>query len=181
MIIAEGPDGGGKTTLLEAIARSGTREVHHSGGPPADVEELMHRMADILEKADTHVFDRFPLISEYVYGTITRPIEPRTSYKSLVMRMVSFSARVNPVIVYCRPPLKTLIDYAPLLVAKAHKPESHVENVKQQIVKITDFYDGLIMLLRPIFTILDYDRTQTHRNAGFVQHLLDVERDQCVE
>lgn len=78
VIVLEGPDGGGKTTLARAIAHELGYAVRHEGPPPVDREELFeyyvgrltgHLASTFMEPG--LVLDRFAL-GERVYGAILR-------------------------------------------------------------------------------------------------------------
>jgi hypothetical protein len=72
IIILEGPDGSGKTTLARQLCKEHHLLYRHEGPPPAGIDPLYH-YGRILDAArDTGgVFDRFAL-GERVYGPILR-------------------------------------------------------------------------------------------------------------
>lgn len=102
-IILEGPDDTGKSTLAN--------ELHHRLALP--VIRPHRDWAHWLVAADFYsrlipprgiIFDRFPTISEFVYGPILRPAHPNTpkvggGFDYHVTRSL---ARMNPIIVWCR-------------------------------------------------------------------------------
>lgn len=71
IVVIEGPDGAGKTTLANSLRPS----TYHHEGPPPDVPDLLtYYKAAVLEYAyspGTHVFDRLAM-GELVYGPIAR-------------------------------------------------------------------------------------------------------------
>lgn len=74
MIVLEGPDGAGKTTLARRLQRAYTLPIHHEGVPPSDVS-LLRYYGEIIQryrKTQTAVvFDRLAL-GERVYGPLHR-------------------------------------------------------------------------------------------------------------
>lgn len=72
IIILEGPDGGGKTTLARELAELLRLEYRHEGPPPPNVNVLHHygRLLDDARSKDV-VFDRLAL-GERIYGPLLR-------------------------------------------------------------------------------------------------------------
>lgn len=75
IVIIEGPDGAGKTTLAEHLSKRYWLSYHHEGPPPPGIEPLYH-YAKLLDNArhprgSGVVFDRFAL-GERVYGPVLR-------------------------------------------------------------------------------------------------------------
>lgn len=72
IIILEGPDGSGKTTLAKQLQARYSLKYHHEGPPPTDIKALDHYGA-VLDnlRQENVVIDRFAL-GERVYGPILR-------------------------------------------------------------------------------------------------------------
>lgn len=91
MIIVEGPDGGGKTTLIERILAQYPRTLQlHArasegvSGPVPDLYEWALKDLNTWGQQPLSVYDRHPLISEYIYGPIVRGVmDPRFHTTSL--------------------------------------------------------------------------------------------------
>lgn len=112
MIILEGPDGGGKTTLLEQLsAHYTTIQVNErastsgaQGGPVADLYEWAHRDVHSWRDADLRFYDRHPFVSEYIYGPAVRGhVDPRF-FTTPLRRRVQHRA----LLVLCLPPLEAV-------------------------------------------------------------------------
>lgn len=113
MLILEGPDGGGKTTLA--------REIHDWFDipiAPRVVGQDTSAMTNLVDWVDTNLeeglqwqlFDRHRLISEPIYGTIVRNEMHAKEFLDtqwLTSRMQSFYD-IAPIIIYCLPPLEVV-------------------------------------------------------------------------
>lgn len=73
MVIIEGPDRAGKTTLARFIEAKLGYQYHHEG-PPINKSALQHYAELLLTKPDRTVFDRLHL-GETVYGPIMRGVD----------------------------------------------------------------------------------------------------------
>jgi len=108
MIIVEGPDGAGKTTLINAMKEAWGIEV-----APRVVSKDTEALVDLQQWVDENleagfqnmIFDRHRLISETIYGPILR-FEQEPGFNKmewLAPRMKRFY-ELKPVIIYCLPP-----------------------------------------------------------------------------
>lgn len=106
MIILEGMDNTGKTTLGNFLSQKTNLELIHSPGAHQIGEQVYKWMSDCFDrdiKGRSIIYDRFPLISEEVYGKVLRggnlfesSPEGRFSYTLL--------QDIDPLIIYCEPP-----------------------------------------------------------------------------
>lgn len=113
MIVVEGPDGAGKSTLIQAI-------VERFGFPIAprvvskDAEAMVDLKAwtesNVSQGFHTRVYDRHRLISEPIYGSILRSrFEPGFSSVVWLNAMYTqFYMRCAPILIYCIPPYDTV-------------------------------------------------------------------------
>lgn len=119
MIIVEGPDGGGKTTLVRELSREFGLKIHPKGervegpdGPPKQDErervwEAVGQM--VTGNRPVEIYDRL-FYSELVYGPIWRGKIELTEDE---IRMVQQTLRVFKVpVIFCLPPLGQCIDNA---------------------------------------------------------------------
>lgn len=103
MIILEGPDNSGKTTLAKKLSEVVGWPLEHSGGPTT-AQDRHRRMQWVFEQENI-ILDRVPCISEPVYGTVCRGtncFEGTTYLTKLIKR--------NPLIIYCRPPTSIIVN-----------------------------------------------------------------------
>jgi hypothetical protein len=112
VIIVEGPDGGGKTTLIRQMQDRYGLEV-----APRVVSKETTAMVDLKQWVEDNLsegpqwklFDRHRLISEPVYGPILRQyIED--GFDSMVWMMLQMRRfyEIEPLVVYCMPPLNVV-------------------------------------------------------------------------
>jgi len=151
VIILEGPDGSGKSTLGHLLRRTTQLEIIHAGGPPLSVSEVFQRARDHSKHYGKGILDRCVPISEFVYGPI-RDAEPLVD-KQVLFAMIDKLAKDGWILIYCRPSDATIIKYAKTKLeesarAKAHKPEDHTRKVKERIQTIIDRYDYIIEVCR---------------------------------
>lgn len=78
-LIVEGPDGGGKTRLVEALLAKfpdwgkGSKASTSMGGPVPNLAAWVNNEFKVMDAATTClVYDRHPVISEPIYGRIVR-------------------------------------------------------------------------------------------------------------
>lgn len=111
LIVLEGPDGAGKTTLARALSKAlGARIIHHGPYPGLDGVELARKYLDsmcpALGGADV-IFDR-SWLSEPIYAEVYRTQPSRISPEARrMLTRVALSAGV--VVVKCLPPLKSCL------------------------------------------------------------------------
>lgn len=106
MLIIEGPDGAGKTTLIKGLSDAldipiAQRVVSKDAEAMTDLQRWVDRNLEL--GFQRTLFDRHRLISEPIYGPAMHRSAPGfTDITWLGPRMNAF-ARINPVIVYCLP------------------------------------------------------------------------------
>jgi hypothetical protein len=157
MLIIEGPDGSGKTTLAIFLHTLTRLPVHHAGGPPRDKQEFLDRV-DYIKNNKGGIFDRFPPISEYVYGGLrSNPLFSDSELLDLQRSVEKW------IIVYCRPPLLVIKGNALAQSAeRPHKNSNHLEMIKANILWIVEQYDAVFKHLESEGDqlIIRYDYTQ---------------------
>lgn len=154
MIVLEGPDGGGKSTLAEKIKEyMGWREVIHDGGPPKSLEEVMERLHRVAVGRRAAVYDRVTLLCEQIYGPIVR----RTRYmegekqKQLVQVFLSH----KPLIIYCRPPTEHLLDTE--MAKKTYKNDAFMNSLRGHRGEIIRAYDELMCQVSRYAVVMTYN------------------------
>lgn len=110
ILIVEGMDGTGKSTLINRLSNDLDIPVHErfsksgpDGGPVTDLWNRTYEDVMTMPAQPLSLYDRHPLISNYVYSPITRrTLEPgfTSSRANRLVRTLSFTALV----VWCAPP-----------------------------------------------------------------------------
>lgn len=149
-VIIEGPDGSGKSTLIERLVELSGYPSRHKGGPPKSYEEARERMRVLFEEDYGKICDRCVVISEPIYGEILRGRSWVTSmdFKRGVERLI----KDNWGIVYC------CAENDPVPDHKDWKPAEHMSAVQAKLPAIRQMYRNVfneILLMGK--TILIYD------------------------
>lgn len=133
MIIIEGHDNSGKSTLAKLIADEFGCPIQESEGPPKYPGELNDR---ILRYTNTNkkntVYVRHPCVSEPIYGTYCRPDQPSPIMPELIE---SFYAQRH-IFVYCDPLDRGLTEHN----IKAGEDPTHLSAVQRQYALILGAY-----------------------------------------
>ena len=142
MIIIEGPDNSGKSTLCNQLSKHFQIEVIHSGGPGKDFEEIIHRTDSFISAhKQICIRDRFPAISDKVYASILR--DGQTVFTDPVYKKyMEILIGMHPVIILCWP------EYGTMMNLKTHQrglfdDDELWEGVKANQEKIIEMYDNL--------------------------------------
>lgn len=157
MIIFEGPDGAGKSTLISEV-------IHHwHGSPPNnyDVQVVhspgplpkglyLHALKILKEAKPVCILDRFPYFSEAVYGKILErhPLMTVSEFVALRERLL----KIRPLVIYCRPPLTML--------HITHKAREQMKGVDENFDVLVKEYDRQFAYWIRDFRIATYDFTQ---------------------
>ena len=140
MIIVEGPDGAGKTTLIQKLQYDfpsltiRPRFCTSTGGPIEELSLAVYRdyTRGIQEGSRFVLYDRHPIISEYIYGhdIPERHVDPAFLDRGMAImagRIIDLA-----LVVWCRPPLE---------VIKANlDPDHEMPGVDTNIDKIYESY-----------------------------------------
>lgn len=148
MIVVEGPDNSGKSTLIEQLINDFNLKKISSDrhGPPINEEDNANRVKTVLIKAIKHrrnnvIVDRFSLIGEEIYGPILRHKNLWTiAYKEKIKFMRCFKS-LNPFIIYCRPPDSFIMDLSKHIIKDYDSP-SHIKNIEENQKLIIKAYDN---------------------------------------
>lgn len=114
MILLEGPDGSGKSTLVtELLQRFPQLTVHPKFVPSSGVgdrteiyDKVCEDTAHFIERP-IQIYDRHPMISEYVYGPVVRNHLPQ-EWQSPSARLMRGIIANHALVVWCLPGLETV-------------------------------------------------------------------------
>jgi thymidylate kinase len=155
MLIIEGPDNAGKSTLIEKLKEEFHLKSFHAGGPPKNQSDIDKRKIDAHQNClEKIIQDRNYFISDIVYGGVLRK-EP--VYDNLVSLLKMLTTK--PMVIYCRPPLDHLLGMKNHKV-KDHETEEHVASVKENQLLLVHHYDELMKIVALHTPFIQYDFTQ---------------------
>lgn len=113
MIIVEGPDGAGKTTLINSIRQEypdlelAPRVVSKDAESMVDLQQWVEE--NLRQGFQYKLFDRHRLISEFIYGPILRKHSaPGFTDMGWVSESLYKFYKIEPLIIYCLPPLEVI-------------------------------------------------------------------------
>lgn len=162
LILVEGPDGAGKTTLVDRLFWS-TRAAWRSscGVPqgPALPEYTRKLIEGWYERAPVVIFDRFHL-GEQVYGPIMRNGDSLGAMGCEVLEDI-LRQFYHPVVVLARPPLESCLD-----VWRARRDKEYVDD-EEKMVRVWESFGNLRTSLR----VIDYDH-QKDSEASLIKKVL---------
>ena len=95
MIVVEGMDNSGKSTLGEKLADYIGRIVQESEGPPLSDEEINQRVDRYEQRKDEVIFVRHPVVSNSIYGKFRPEGDPITPGR----QMLFYDDK--PILIYC--------------------------------------------------------------------------------
>jgi len=142
IVIIEGFDNSGKSTLAKRLSEELNLEVVHPGGPPKNIAEVILRMNEqqSIFTFGTYVdfiYDRVTCISDQVY-------RQDKSYDTIFKYYISILEQYKSVmLIYCRPSLEQMQNFDDH-VMQAHDTAEIVEHAKQKSSIIIAGYDKLI-------------------------------------
>lgn len=129
MIVIEGVDAAGKSTLANYLARVLHAPIQVSGGPPRHRGDTTERCERYAKLSPNTIFDRHPAISEPIYSSVLgREID-------LDYEQVDAFYASNPLIIYCDGS-DEIEDHE----VKAHEETQHVKKVRDHYVALLDAY-----------------------------------------
>lgn len=112
MIVVEGCDGTGKSSLVKLLSAQLNVPIHgractSQGGPIKDLFEWAAQDVDTFHTQPCAVYDRHPFISEYIYGPIARGrIDSR--FHGQQARSITRKFAYNALVIYCDPGMKAV-------------------------------------------------------------------------
>lgn len=162
VIVVEGPDGAGKSTLAQRLSKEMGRPLLHTGGPPASKELLLMKLEKIDAAQNNVILDRTPHISDPIYA--------KAEGRPLFLPVSSLHTRLqelNPIIIYCR--LKSpreMYKHMYKGMDKEHKPQKHFAVVAENYLGIVQDYDTAMLKVQMTLglDVLYYDWTQQSAN-----------------
>lgn len=129
MIVIEGMDNSGKSTLARGMADYMDLIVQESEGPPRSDEEINERV-DRYQAMEGRLFVRHPCVSNAIYGKMRPEGNPITPGRT----MIFYDAR--PTLIYCDPGDRGLTGH----VEKDHDSAQHLNLVDTNYAALLEEY-----------------------------------------
>lgn len=135
MIIVEGMDNSGKSTLAKHLAQKFELEYLHSPSEYRNNPKLMIDWArDQMVNKRLAVYDRFSPISDRVYGPVLRGGTPYNDTEE-GRGAVELLKETPHVIIYCRPGRERILNFG---------SREQMDGVVHQAIKLLEAYDDLM-------------------------------------
>lgn len=154
MVIVEGVDGSGKTTLVNYLAGQFNLRAEKSPGPVelgeyrAWIDTTIRR-----EKAgETWIYDRHAFFSEPVYSILRRECNYQVQSPVTVSQMRAL-INCNPTVIYCRPFEETILE--------GLLGNDQMEGVPEYWEDLLRRYDVLMKEMEQYFNVIYYNREVT--------------------
>lgn len=164
MIVIEGMDNTGKSTLCETLSKEFLLPVVRRSGPYQDFAEWEHAINLDIDQTLPVIRDRVPAISELVYGTILRGGSiAGDDHWDYLERFLN----KNLILIYCRPGAKTILDWG---------NRDQMEGVIENNERLIHAYDRLIDIFEDSLQLKvhHYDFTE---EGALQKLLLAIEED----
>jgi len=150
MIIVEGPDNSGKTTLARKLSADLQLVYVNNRSRPKNFKDLDYDCFHLTNLAMTvpTVFDRWGPISEPIYGPIIRKTEKMT--RDELTQLHRYAEQAKPIVIYCRPSMNRLLDFGDI---------EQMPGVKENATRLVEAYDKELKFVGKYLTtcIYDYD------------------------
>lgn len=172
MIIVEGPDGSGKSSLAQKLCIDLPAPI-----APKAVSGEMNDIVDVQKYVDQHldegfrklIFDRFALISEPIYSAAMRKIEPRAGWMDYrwLSQAHSRMRDVAPLVIICLPPIDEVWKNC-----QRDEFNKRLFPDKQRIAAVYWLYFNLAAR-NPAHIMYDYTKDNYTITRDFVAHALE--------
>jgi hypothetical protein len=149
MIVIEGMDNTGKSCLLTGLCEEYGLEGIHSPGPK-DYDTVISWVIEAFNKdrGIPIIYDRFPLISEAIYGPALRNRNIFNESPLGLKLQERFRCEVHPLIIFCNPSAE---------IVQKWNDRDQMAGVIENYKKLMDSYVALMSSLRPHYSIVSYD------------------------
>lgn len=169
MIIVEGCDNTGKTTLVERLRdKFAPIECAHSPGPKTLGVQLAWIAKAIRRQDPRIIYDRYTAISERVYGPLLRPSQGDI-FGLWTFDLLRLTFRRNPLIIYCRPPDERVLRWG---------NREQMDGVKDHGEDLLRRYDWIMEVLKELSSgqgmFLNYDYTRGEQAFNEVMSAVDI-------
>lgn len=162
LILIEGMDGTGKTTLANKLLKmfpqfEYKKPVPSKGPEGQNADHMINWMLKTFKEAkeNNYLLDRVNLVSEEIYGPICRGFSILRDNEKMITVMSQFFA-LNPIIIYCRPQLGTIMDNL------TKEPDIQMSGVLERAEPLVLAYDRFFDNWKKVgVEVIDYNYTIT--------------------
>ena len=150
IIIVEGMDGSGKTTLVNYLAYRLKVQVEKSPGP-VGIEEYWAWIDSTIRReraGEKWIYDRHAFFSDQVYSILRKERNHQVRSPVAVSQMRAL-INCNPTVIYCRPFEEAILD--------GLLDKDHMEGVPENWVDLLRRYDELMTEMKQYFNVVYYN------------------------
>ena len=131
LIVIEGMDNSGKSTLAEHFARRMGMSIQESEGPPKSQNEIAYRLHRYSKLKDT-IFVRHPCVSNLIYDKMRPPEESGL----IDPTWIDWFYNEKPLLIYCDPLERGLEGH----LEKGHDSAVHLVGIKKYYPALLGWY-----------------------------------------
>lgn len=167
MIVVEGFDSSGKSTLAGKIGEILGWSVLHTGGPTKSREDVIHCLMRSQSRLRQRVVqDRITHISESVYSMLTAPDKAAMALNAIP------EIAIAELVIYCRPPHNFLLEAFREHRIKEHDDFMKLEQTMRDAPSLIKVYDTVMNMTAPYLgaRLVTYDRS----NPDSESHVLEL-------
>lgn len=158
-IVIEGVDASGKSTLAREFQRTFNWDIQPSEGPPKYPGEMNRRLARYARYPLSHIFDRHPVVSQEIYGTM------RTHSDDIDEIYLKHFYESDPVLIYCDPLNRGMQSHTRSTIDTDH----HLDQVSEHYPLLLTLYrDWAIKHAHLIYRIGDKTRPLINAVKGML-------------
>jgi energy-coupling factor transporter ATP-binding protein EcfA2 len=177
MVIVEGPDGSGKSTLVQWLHEQlKDSKVVRWNDPPENEKQLGQNLmcsGIMMKYGDNVIQDRSPWVTDPIYKTVEIGSKNMGTWAHYQAKLIE----IQPVLIYCRPPDSVITRHAKTGSSPPDNPK-YLSWIGNNIEKLIFFYDQFFGSLRPL--VYDWTKSEGILKAAFVQRIT-TERRRCVD
>lgn len=145
IVILEGADNSGKSTLAKRLSLETGLSVVHPGGPPVNVADAIIRCMEqqsifTMSTEVDFIYDRVTCISDRIYRGNPDYHKVFDQYQRAI------SMAKNVLVIYCNPSIERLTNFDDH-VTQAHETDEVVEYAKKNVNRIISEYDDVMHTL----------------------------------